>query len=291
MMLQVVRMPVVTGVLMLGMAGQLGQAAVVFQDNFDLGDRPRGSSGDIRTTRSGDSIDDYWVAFPGDGAARWQSVTATPDSGWRWGAQSDDPLEPAMPGQAAKNPSNGVAFGKGISSAAAPVAVSAGTSYTLTAGVLNPNNYFGNPDPGADLLRIGFAGASGDVENLDEHGVAWLVLRSTGLLELHAGGAVATTALSGHTMAFNTLEHLTLQYDAGAGEVRGWSEGSAVLALPLATFSPTVVGMDSHIVTNDDLIASVGYLRVTNVVPEPATAGVMALGLGVLVGRRRRRAE
>jgi hypothetical protein len=92
-------------------------------------------------------------------------------------------------------------------------------------------------------------------------------------------------------MAFNTLEHLTLQYDAGAGEVRGWSEGSAVLALPLAKFSPTVVGMDSHIVTNDDLIASVGYLRVTNVVPEPATAGVMALGLGVLVGRRRRRAE
>jgi hypothetical protein len=45
--------------------------------------------------------------------------------------------------------------------------------------------------------------------------------------------------------------------------------------------------MDSHIVTNDDLIATVGWMRVTNEVPEPAGVG-MVVAVGVAAGLRTR---
>ena len=62
-------------------------------------------------TDLGDSIADYWVAYPGVPEVRWGTAAVVADSGWRWGGQSDDPAEPAMPGQAAKDPLTGSRWG------------------------------------------------------------------------------------------------------------------------------------------------------------------------------------
>lgn len=226
-------------------------AATVFQENFDLGNRPRNANGALRQTDIGDTINAYWAAYPGVASVRWQTAASVADTGWSWGSQSNDPAEPALPGQPAKNPSNGIAVGSGISSATAPFTATAGTSYTLAAGVQPPVTYLGNPDPGADQLRIGFASSAAvgvGVDNLAGNGVAWIVRRNDGSIDLHTAAASTSTPIDPQAITPGGIEHLTLQYLAATSEVRAWSDRAptAVLSLPLASFAPTFVGMDAH---------------------------------------------
>jgi hypothetical protein len=59
------------------------------------------------------------------------------------------------------------------------------------------------------------------------------------------------------------------------------------LSLLLSSFDPSFVGMDSHIVTNEALITTVGYIRVVDAVPEPASVVLFAAGLSTLLTVRR----
>ena len=73
-------------------------------------------------------------------------------------------------------------------------------------------------------MRVGFAsaGATG-VDNLEANGVAWLVLRSTGVLELHTPDAMVSEQLPGHSQVVNSLEH------SGAAVRRGGRGGAGVV--------------------------------------------------------------
>lgn len=277
---------VVLSSVLLSVVSSAAWGAVVFQENFDDGPRPRGNKGDVRTVFANDSIGDYWVQYPGNSSVLWFAPDESANT-WNFGGQSSDPLEPPLPGQTAPNPFNGMAYGKGTASASARFLADVSASYSLNATILAPNNYLGNPNPGADLINLGFASSNALADNLGSNGVAWVTLRSTGVFELHTPTGMASQQLLGFGPTGGSLVHLTLTYDRAAGQLIADTDLGTSLVLPLASFNPQYVGMDVRTPTHEGLLATVSHIQIINEVPEPAGMTLLLVA-GALLGRRRR---
>ena len=285
MRFRICSLPVFALGVVLSSAGSSASDAVVFQENFDGGPRPRGNNGNVRDVFANDSIGDFWVQYPGNASALWfapDGETAT----WNFGGQSSDPLEPPLPGQSVPSPFNGMAYGKGTASASARFVADVNDSYSLNATILAPNNYVGNPNPGADLINLGFASSNALADNLGNNGVAWITLRSTGVFELRTPAGMVSQQLLGFGPTGGSLVHLTLTYDRAARQVIADTDLGTPLSLPLATFDPQYVGMDVRTPTHEGLLATVSHIQIINEVPEPAGMTLLLVA-GALLARRR----
>ncbi len=249
-------------------------AQVILQDNFDLGDRPTGGNGNIRTAGVSSSLNGFWASYPLSGSARWRAIAdETTGAGlWQFGGISTNPNQPPLPGQGPL-PGNGFVYGKGAGSALLPFTPAAGVAYELAADLYPPASYAGNT--GADWVALGFTSSNVIGPNLSAFGVAWVQLRNNGTFEFHVGGASPAT-LTG-TYASSAFTNVTLTYTPAAQAVSLQINRGAPLTASLLGFNPTQIALEMDTQSLETLIAGADWVRLR--VAHAETLGVSSIAM------------